>query len=324
MIETAGRADQRARLLRRKRVADPDRNVRPTAGAIVCGWITFAPKYASSIASLYESESMTWRIGHAARIGGQHAVDVGPDHDLLGIQQRAEDRAGEVAAVPPERGLQAGAVAGDEAGDDERRGAGPAIVIATARVEIPHWIEAQAAPTPPRRSARASIHPVLRACRAVEDSAQNKRVRPDLAIPRNEVAHVVAGGSASAAWCAGRLRDRRRRDRTGARKSSASPRATSAPRDGGVPARAPPPLRAPGDVLFLREQHQPKQRVGDAAAGRQHHRDALPGCDSMILATRAKQSASATLEPPNLWTTQELGSRELMAWALLTGKTAAL
>ena len=29
-----------------------------TAGAMVCGWITFAPKYASSIASLYESESM--------------------------------------------------------------------------------------------------------------------------------------------------------------------------------------------------------------------------------------------------------------------------
>ncbi len=25
---------------------------RPTAGAIVCGWMTLAPKYASSIASL--------------------------------------------------------------------------------------------------------------------------------------------------------------------------------------------------------------------------------------------------------------------------------
>ena len=34
-----------------------------TAGAIVCGWITFAPKYASSIASLYESESMTVASG---------------------------------------------------------------------------------------------------------------------------------------------------------------------------------------------------------------------------------------------------------------------
>jgi hypothetical protein len=44
----------------------------------------------------------------------------------------------------------------------------------------------------------------------------------------------------------------------------------------------------------------------------------------MIVATRAKHSAFATLEPPNLWTTQELGSRELMTWALVAGKTAAL
>ena len=36
---------------------------RPTAGAIVCGWITLAPKYASSIASLYDSESMTLASG---------------------------------------------------------------------------------------------------------------------------------------------------------------------------------------------------------------------------------------------------------------------
>ena len=39
---------------------------RPTAGAIVCGWMTFAPKYASSMASLYDISSMilasgTWR-----------------------------------------------------------------------------------------------------------------------------------------------------------------------------------------------------------------------------------------------------------------------
>ena len=33
------------------------------AGAIVCGWITLAPKYASSIASLYESASITCASG---------------------------------------------------------------------------------------------------------------------------------------------------------------------------------------------------------------------------------------------------------------------
>ena len=81
----AGRcADQRAGFLGRERVADPDRNslaARP--GAMVCGWMTLAPKYASSIASLYDSASMTVRVRHAARIGAQHAVDVGPDHDLV-------------------------------------------------------------------------------------------------------------------------------------------------------------------------------------------------------------------------------------------------
>ena len=43
------------------------------------------------------------------------------------------------------------------------------------------------------------------------------------------------------------------------------------------------------------------------------------GCDSTMAATRSKHSASATLEPPNLCTTQELGARELMAWALFNG-----
>ena len=49
---------------------------------------------------------MTVASGHAARIGAQHAVDVGPDVDLVGVEQRAEDRRREVAAVAAERGLQ--------------------------------------------------------------------------------------------------------------------------------------------------------------------------------------------------------------------------
>ncbi len=57
-----------------------------TAGAMVCGWITLAPKYASSIASLYDSESMTLRVGHQARVGAQHAVHVGPDVDLFALR----------------------------------------------------------------------------------------------------------------------------------------------------------------------------------------------------------------------------------------------
>jgi len=34
-------------------------------------------------------------------------------------------------------------------------------------------------------------------------------------------------------------------------------------------------LRAPGVILLFGEQHQLQQRIGDAAAGRQHHGDAL-------------------------------------------------
>ena len=46
-------------------------------------------------------------VGDAARVGRQHAVDVGPDHDLAGVQERAEDRRREVAAVAAERRLHA-------------------------------------------------------------------------------------------------------------------------------------------------------------------------------------------------------------------------
>ena len=64
---------------------------------------------------------MTLASGTQPRVGAEHAVDVGPDVDLFGVEQRAEDRAGEIAAVAAERGLQALRVAGDEAGDDQGR-----------------------------------------------------------------------------------------------------------------------------------------------------------------------------------------------------------
>ncbi len=78
---------------------------RPMAGAMVCGWITLAPKYASSIALVVGKLVDDLCVGHAARIGRQHAIDVGPDVDLRGIEQRAEDRRGEVAAIASESRL---------------------------------------------------------------------------------------------------------------------------------------------------------------------------------------------------------------------------
>ena len=60
------------------------------------------------------------RVGNQARIGAEHAIDVGPDVDLVGVEQAADDRGGEVAAVAAERRLKAGRIARDEAGDDQR------------------------------------------------------------------------------------------------------------------------------------------------------------------------------------------------------------
>ncbi|MCW0465391.1 hypothetical protein NB705_002464 [Xanthomonas sacchari] len=61
------------------------------------------------------------RFGHDPRVRREHAVDVGPDVQLGGVEQRGEDRAGVVAAVAAEGGDAAGAVAGDEAGDHDAR-----------------------------------------------------------------------------------------------------------------------------------------------------------------------------------------------------------
>ena len=58
-------------------------------------------------------------VRHQARIGRQHAVDVGPDDDLGSLQQRAEDGSGKIAAVASERGLHAARRGRDEAGHDE-------------------------------------------------------------------------------------------------------------------------------------------------------------------------------------------------------------
>ena len=68
-----------------------------TAGRIVLGCSTLAPKYASSDASANDSCGTSTRIGDDARIGREHAVHVGPDLDLADVEARAEDRGRVVA-----------------------------------------------------------------------------------------------------------------------------------------------------------------------------------------------------------------------------------
>ncbi len=61
------------------------------------------------------------RLGRDPRIGREHAVHVGPDHDLVGVERPAEDRRRVVAAAAAERRRDALVGGGDEAGDDGNR-----------------------------------------------------------------------------------------------------------------------------------------------------------------------------------------------------------
>ena len=89
-------------------------------------------------------------LRHEPRIGAQHAVHVGPDDDLAGVEQRAEDRGREVAAVAAERRLQSLGVGRDEAGDDQRAGeVRRDLRVQVARATGPSGSPGRAAPTRP-------------------------------------------------------------------------------------------------------------------------------------------------------------------------------
>ena len=64
--------------------------------------------------------------GQDGRVGGQHAVHVGPDLDLFGVDARAHDGGGVVAAAAAERGGDAVLGGGDEAAHHDHAFARPA------------------------------------------------------------------------------------------------------------------------------------------------------------------------------------------------------
>ena len=245
------------------------------------------------------------RFGHEPRIGRQHAVDVGPDHDLRRVEQRAEDRRGEVAAVTPEGGLQTLRVGRDETRDDER-----ALELRRDRREqigartVPSGRRARAAPTPPAAPCRASSHCVLPWTRP---RASNSRVKTcvdqispypatrsrmvvDAARTRRTVCRMPAmswqscsrpvtnssqasEGSNSRASCTWRTRSSSRRwSSAGSCRSAMPTRLSSA---------SVTPRHADSTTALRRAVSS-----------------------SMIEATRRMHTASATLEPPNLWTFQ--------------------
>src|SRR6185437_13686363 len=112
-----------------------------------------------------------------------------------GIEQRAEDRGGEVAAVAAEGGLHSPRVGSDEARDDQS-----AFEITVHQVrEIPprpiplhRWAQG----TPFDQHYPAGVYPLhwtsLAAALLVE--AVEELGGPDLAISGDEVAHVARGG----------------------------------------------------------------------------------------------------------------------------------
>ncbi len=105
------RADQRAGLLGREGVADPDRDVAADGRRHGLRMDHLGAEVRQLHRLVVRQRVDDLWLRHAARIGRQHAVDVGPDVDLAGIEQRAEDRGGEVAAVAAQRGLHAAAIA---------------------------------------------------------------------------------------------------------------------------------------------------------------------------------------------------------------------
>ena len=212
-------------------------------------------------------------VGHAARVGRQHPVDIGPDVDLRRSQQRAEDRRGKIAAVAPERGLHAAAVGGDEAGDDERAGE----IRRHQRLEgwratLPTGFPARAAPT--RRSPRVARPPTApapaRRARARRRSAEQPG-RPDLAVAGDQVADVAGGASASAsprAECP-RGRGNRGRSRPGsARDGRREQRPRRSPRVARAAARSPCGSARPDARRARRDAAAHRSRRGTPTARR--------------------------------------------------------
>ena len=58
------------------------------------------------------------RFGTDSRIGGEDAIDVGPDLDTVGAQAGADDGGGEIGAAAADGGGDSGAIRADEAAHD--------------------------------------------------------------------------------------------------------------------------------------------------------------------------------------------------------------
>ena len=186
-----------------------------------------------------------------------------------GAQQIAEDRGGKVAAVAPERGLDALRVTGDESGHDQRgRRLGADDALRLGARGLPAHGRAQVPPLHLDHVPR--VHPADAGPPAARHQGAGKEAgRPQLPEPDDEVAR---GGR-------GRPRQPHRLQQGGDVLAVCVQRARIGPRLGfraqgrghvRVP-RPQPRQRLPGVFLPLRGRHQGQKRVRDAPARRQHH-----------------------------------------------------
>ena len=107
--------DQGAGRLRPERVEDADGDV-PRRGRLNGLRVQDLGAEVRELGGLAERQARhELRIGDHARIGGEHAVHVGPDLNLLGVERRAEDGGGVIRPSPPERRRDALARGADEA-----------------------------------------------------------------------------------------------------------------------------------------------------------------------------------------------------------------
>ncbi|MNU69265.1 hypothetical protein D3C71_586480 [compost metagenome] len=110
-------ADAGTRMAGLERIADEDRQAQPDCRRHGLRMHHLGPEVGQLAGLVVAQRVQLHGLRHQPRVGRQHAVDVGPDMQFIGIEQRGEDRTGIVAAVAAQRGDATLAVAGDEPGN---------------------------------------------------------------------------------------------------------------------------------------------------------------------------------------------------------------
>ena len=176
--------DEGRRTLRREGVADPDRDRSADRRRHGLGMDDLGAEIGQLHRLVIGQRIDDLCVGDPSRIRREHAVDIRPDVDRLGIEQCPEDRGGEIAAVAPQGGLHTSRIAGDETGDDQRTvestldGRGDALVRCIPlhhRPERPRLDDDHFARIEP-------THLTTAGC-AVREKFAEQAGRPDLAIP---------------------------------------------------------------------------------------------------------------------------------------------